>query len=99
MVAKEESSLLPAMTIRTTPVRGEKVSINKTFIWLLLGALVLVFGWLSVLSVITLRNTQPLVPEDFVAKLARSQEVTDLAVSKSFSFNILKNSGAWKTTA
>ena len=78
------------MTIRTTPVRGEKVSINKTFIWLLLGALVLVFGWLSVLSVITLRNTQPVVPEDFVSKLARSQEVTDLAVSKSFRFNTLK---------
>ena len=90
------------MTIRTTPVRGEKVSINKTFIWLLLGALVLMFGWLSVLSVITLRNTQPVVPvvpEDFVSKLARSQEVTDLAVSKSFRFNTLKNSGAWKTTA
>ena len=75
MVVKEESSLLPTMTNRTTPVRGDKVSISRTFIWLLLCALVLMFGWLSVLSVIILRNPQPVVPEDFATKLARSQEV------------------------
>ena len=75
MVIKEETFLLPTAMTMPSSVRQGNVLIKRSFLWLQLSALALMFGWLALLSVITMLNSQPVEPEDFAVKLFRSQEV------------------------
>ena len=68
MCTKEESSLLPTSVTSPARVSEGKVtmgSLKKTFKWLHIAALVLLFGWLALLSVLTARNWQLMKPQDF----------------------------------
>ena len=77
MVVKEDTSLLPTAVEIPSSMRKEKVPIRRTFLWLLTASLVLMFGWLTLLSVIAVNNMniQPGVAEDLFDKFGRSQEV------------------------
>ena len=72
MVVKEEISLLPSSVKSLPRVREGNVSIKRSFHWLLIATLALMFGWLVLLSV---RSYQPLLSEETVNRLIRSQEV------------------------
>ena len=77
MVVKEETSLLPTAVEIPSSLRTEKVPIKRTFLWLLNASLVLIFGWLTLLSAIAVNNLniQPGLAEDLFNKFGRSQEV------------------------
>ena len=72
MVVKEESSLLPSSVKSLPGVREGNVSIKRSFHWLLIATLALMFGWLVLLSV---RSYQPVLSEDLVNSLMRGKEV------------------------
>ena len=72
MVVKEEISLLPSSVKSLPRVREGKVSIKRSFHWLLIATLALMFGWLVLLSV---RSYQPVLSEETVRSLIRGQEV------------------------
>ena len=72
MTAKEGISLLPSSMTNSTTVREGSVEIKRMFHWLQITSLVLIVGWLALLTV---RIQQPILAEDFVAKLVKSQEV------------------------
>ena len=72
MAVKEEISLLPSSVKIFPRVREGKVSIKRSFHWLLFATLALMFGWLALLSV---RSYQPVLSEELVNRLIRSQEV------------------------
>ena len=77
MVVKEDTSLLPTAVEIPSSVRTTKVPLKRTFLWLLTASLVLIFGWLTLLSVIAVNNLniQPGVAEDLFNEFGRSQEV------------------------
>ena len=77
MVVKEDTSLLPTSVEIPSSVRTTKVPIKRTFLWLLTASLVLIFGWLALLSVIAVNNLniQPGVAEDLFNKFGGRQEV------------------------
>ena len=72
MVVKEEISLLPSSVKSLPGVRGSNLSIKRSFHWLLIATLALMFGWLVLLSV---RSYQPALSEELVRILMRGQEV------------------------
>ena len=72
MVVKEEISLLPSSVKSLPRVREGKVFIMRSFHWLLIATLALMFGWLVLLSI---RCKQPVLSEDVVRNLMRDQEV------------------------
>ena len=72
MVVKEEISLLPSSVKSFPRVREGKVSIKRSFHWLLIATLALMFGWLVLLSV---RSYQPVMSEEVFNRLMRGQEV------------------------
>ena len=72
MVVKEEISLLPSSVKSLPGAREGKVSIKRSFHWLLIATLALMFGWLVLLSV---RSYQPVMSEELVNRLMRGQEV------------------------
>ena len=72
MVVKEEISLLPSSVKSLPRVREGTLSIKKSFHWLLIATLALMFGWLVLLSV---RSYQPVMSEELVRSLMRGQEV------------------------
>ena len=79
MVVKVETSLLPtAVEIPSS----ERVPMKRTFLWLLTASLVLIFGWLALLSVIAVNNMniQSGGAEDLFNKFGRSQEVRCLVL-------------------
>ena len=82
MVVKEDTSLLPTAVEIPSSVRTEKVPIKRTFLWLLSASLVLIFGWLALLSVIAVNNMniQSGGAEDLFNKFGRSQEVRCLVL-------------------
>ena len=65
MVIKEERSLLPTAVTSSTRVSESSRSPKQTFKWLHLAVLVLIFAWLALLSVLTARNWQIMMPQDF----------------------------------
>merc|ERR1712012_694028 len=74
MVVKEEISLLPS-SVKSLPGASEgNVSIKRSFHWLLIATLALMFGWLVLLSV---RSFQPALSEELVNSLMRGQEARD----------------------
>ena len=77
MVVKEEISLLPSSVKSFSRVREGKVSIKRSFHWLLIATLALMFGWLVLLSV---RSYQPVLSEELVRGLMRRQEVCETLV-------------------
>ena len=72
MAVKEEISLLPSSVKSLPGAREGNVSIKRSFHWLLIATLVLMFGWLVLLSV---RCRQSVLSEDIVRSLMRDQEV------------------------
>merc|ERR1711963_583256 len=74
MVVKEEISLLPSSVKRLPGVREGNLSIKRSFHWLLIATLALMFGWLVLLSV---RTYQPVMSEELVRSLMRGQEARD----------------------
>ena len=72
MVVKEEISLLPSSVKSFPGVSEGNLSIKRSFHWLLIATLAVVFGWLILLSV---RSYQPVLSEELVNRLMRSQEV------------------------
>ena len=72
MVVKEEISLLPSSVKSFPRVSEGNVSIKRSFHWLLIATLALMFGWLVLLSV---RSYQPVLSEELVNRLMRGQEV------------------------
>merc|ERR1712012_1429212 len=74
MVVKEEISLLPSSVKSLPGVREGKLSIKRSFHWLLIATLALIFGWLVLLSV---RSYQPELSEELVNRLMRGQEARD----------------------
>ena len=72
MVVKEEISLLPSSVKSFPRVSEGNVSIKRSFHWLLIATLALMFGWLVLLSV---RSYQPVLSEETVRSLMRGQEV------------------------
>ena len=72
MVVKEEISLLPSSVKSLPGVSEGNVSIKRSFHWLLIATLALMFGWLVLLSV---RSYQPALSEELVRILMRGQEV------------------------
>ena len=72
MVVKEEISLLPSSVKSFPGVSEGNVSIKRSFHWLLIATLALMFGWLVLLSV---RSYQPALSEELVRILMRGQEV------------------------
>ena len=72
MVVKEEISLLPSSVKSFPRVSEGNVSIKRSFHWLLIATLALMFGWLVLLSV---RSYQPVMSEELVNRLMRGQEV------------------------
>ena len=72
MVVKEEISLLPSSVKSFPRVSEGNVSIKRSFHWLLIATLALMFGWLVLLSV---RSYQPALSEELVRILMRGQGV------------------------
>ena len=72
MAVKEEISLLPSSVKSLPGVREGNVSIKRSFQWLLIATLALIFGWLVLLSA---RSYQPTLSEELVNRLMRGQEV------------------------
>ena len=101
MVVKEDTSLLPTAVEIPASMRKEKVPIRRTFLWLLTASLVLMFGWLTLLSVIAVNNLniQSGVAEDLFNKFGRSQEVRCWVVKKWKKGKSFQNSGARQTAA
>ena len=77
MVVKEEISLLPSSVKSLPRVREGTLSIKRSFHWLLIATLALMFGWLVLLSV---RSYQPVMSEELVRSLMRGQEVCETLV-------------------
>ena len=65
MVIKEERDLLPTAVSSSARVSESSRSPKQTFKWLHLAVLVLIFAWLALLSVLTVRNRQNMMPQDF----------------------------------
>ena len=80
MVVKEEISLLPSSVKSLPRAREGDVSIKRSFHWLLIATLALVFGWLVLLSV---RSYQPVMSEELVRSLMRGQEVFQILIEPS----------------
>jgi len=74
MVVKEELSLFPSSVKSLPGVREGNVPIKRSFHWLLIATLALMFGWLVLLSV---RSYQPALSEEMVSSLMRGQEARD----------------------
>merc|ERR1712062_555663 len=74
MVVKEELSLFPSSVKSLPGVREGNVPIKRSFHWLLIATLALMFGWLVLVSV---RSYQPVLSEETVRSLMRGQEVRD----------------------
>ena len=80
MAVKEENSLLPSSVKSLPGVREGNVSIRRSFHWLLIATLALMFGWLVLLSV---RSYQPVLSEELVRSLMRGQEVFQILIEPS----------------
>ena len=65
MVIKEERDRLPTAVSSSARVSESSRSPKQTFKWLHLAVLVLIFAWLALLSVLTVRNRQNMMPQDF----------------------------------
>ena len=63
MVVKEDMSLLPTSAPSST--RAREGSTKRMFKCVHITVLLLIFCWLALLSVVTVRNSQPLVFWDF----------------------------------
>ena len=86
MVVREEISLLPS-SVKSFPRVGEgKVSIKRSFHWLLIATLALMFGWLVLLSV---RCWQPALSEEVFRSLMREQEVRKILVETNLTRTVL----------
>ena len=77
MVVKEELSLFPSSVKSLPGVREGNVPIKRSFHWLLIATLALMFGWLVLLSV---RSYQPALSEEMVSSLMRGQEVFQILI-------------------
>ena len=77
MVVKEEISLLPSSVKSLPRVREGTLSIKRSFHWLLIATLALMFGWLVLLSV---RSYQPVMSEELVNRLMSGQEVFQILI-------------------
>ena len=86
MVVREEISLLPSSVKSFTRVGEGKVSIKRSFHWLLIATLALMFGWLVLLSV---RTWQPLLSEEVFRSLMREQEVRKILVETNLTRTVL----------
>ena len=75
MAVKEEISLLPSSVKSLPGVREGNVSIKRSFQWLLIATLALIFGWLVLLSV---RSYQPGLSEELFRSLMRGKEVSKI---------------------
>ena len=60
------------------------MSIKRSFHWLLIATLVLMFGWLVLLSV---RSYQPVMSEELVRSLMRGQEVSETLVEQNLTYS------------
>merc|ERR1712012_803100 len=87
MVVKEEISLLPSSVKSFPGVREGNVSIKRSFHWLLIATLALMFGWLVLLSV---RSYQPVLSEELVRSLMRGQEARDRRQSPSSQYSTIE---------
>ena len=65
MVIKEERDLLLTAVSSSARLSESGRSPEQTFKWLHLAVLVLIFAWLALLSVLTVRNRQNMMPQDF----------------------------------
>ena len=77
MVVKEEFSLFPSSLKSLPGVREGNVPIKRSFHWLLIATLALMFGWLVLLSV---RSYQPALSEEMVSSLMGGQEVFQILI-------------------
>ena len=77
MVVKEELSLFPSSVKSLPGVREGNVPIKRSFHWLLIATLALMFGWLVLLSV---RSYQPALSEEMVSSLMGGQEVFQILI-------------------
>ena len=84
MVVKEEISLLPSSVKSLPGVREGKLSIKRSFHWLLIATLALMFGWLVLLSV---RSYQPVLSGELVRSLMRGQEVCETLVEPNLTYS------------
>ena len=86
MVVNEEISLLPSSVKSLPGAREGKVSIKRSFHWLLIATLALMFGWLVLLSV---RCWQPALSEEVFRSLMREQEVRKILVETNLTRTVL----------
>ena len=86
MAVKEEISLLPSSVKSLPRVREGKVFIMRSFHWLLIATLALMFGWLVLLSV---RCWQPALSEEVFRSLMREQEVRKILVETNLTRTVL----------